>query len=400
MDEDSPVDLLVQQTPAGAKIRQLGRKKESQQQYFPSAVHQACCSHWLQMLSKTCPLFQPDPCEIRRLTVWAFYIGDLKESKLMHCPLSSRQFFMAAIHISWEKTEHTVCKQLGKEMSQITPKCLWAEWCRECSLWCPARDLQRALGGPGLSQWVWAPGALEDPSAPYTEQSCCTAKGTGRETALGFVLKTVNTLKFFLLGWDLESCHRPAVTLWDLPSEMKSALRFCCTSQWRHSLLSREFHVHSQQKDPCSGHLLRTPHKTCLSHTRATSPALAEQHFTALWNVLFHVSPESANVSACLGAEPCHPHCCCLQLLWAVTSPPANHPLHHRRGRRDWEDVFKCQEGMAAPEGLQPMGTLPRLAPAAMAGSYMSSQCQITLVFIPFPSLCTTACSSHSDLCL
>lgn len=196
----------------------------------------------------------------------------------------------------------------------------------------------------------------------------------------------------------------PRLRSWKLPSTCSHTLR-CPQSDEKCIKILLYFPVvplSSVQRAPlpAEGCLFWAPlenstQNVSFSH-KSSLPSLQPwqtQHFTALWNVLFHVSPHSANVSACLRAEPCHPHCCCLQLLWAVTSPPAHHPLHHRRARRDWEDVFKCQEGMAAPEGLQPMETLPRCAPAAMAGSFISSQCQITLVFILFPSLCTTAIS-------
>lgn len=92
---------------------------------------------------------------------------------------------------------------------------------------------------------------------------------------------------------------------------MKSALRFCCT--WCHSLLSRE--LHSQQKDACSGHLLRTPHKTCLSHIRAACPPsspgrhsisqLSEMFFSMLAHILQMSVPVSEQNPAILIAAAC-----------------------------------------------------------------------------------------------
>lgn len=146
-----------------------------------------------------------------------------------------------------------------------------------------------------------------------------------------------------------------------------------CTST---SSLAIEFPAHSQQKDACSGYILTTWHKFSLSGTRASCafPSLKCRYstYTAHWNVLFDVrlqSSLSADVSACLIAQLCHPCSCCLVLLWMVIPSPAHYSLHQGRAGTG-RNIFRWAGGDCICRVCNALLTLPRCSMSCHAGSF------------------------------
>lgn len=176
------------------------------------------------------------------------------------------------------------------------------------------------------------------------------------------------------------------------------------------TLFCPEFHVHSQQKDACCGHLLATPHKICPSCTRAPClpPSPGRYSVSQLSEVFFSMLACSP---ACLQMPvPVSEQNCAILIGAAAAAAalsdhcsPNTSPTPSQQGKEElgWM-ILNRQEGMAAPEGLQCYGDTAQMwHELPWQAHFLSSISHIARVFMAslplFPLHHNHFCSSHGE---